>query len=149
MGSMYQAKVDFNVPLFTRSRQRAAVAQQLSETERARRSYQATGNQVLFQIKDDWLQSATAWRLMRLYSTTLLPQATLTLEASMNAYENGQTDLMNVLTNMMAVLDAEMAYHEEEMNHHLALLRLEEATGVQVLADDTPAEQSGRTGVGR
>ncbi len=139
MGSMYQAKLDFNLPQFTRRRQQAAVLEQLNERDRARRSYQATGNQVMYQIKDDWLQSQTAWRLMQLYSTTLLPQAKLMLEASMNAYQNGQTDMMNVLMNMMAVLDAEMAYHEELMNHYLALLRMEESTGVPLLAEDAPA----------
>jgi outer membrane protein TolC len=146
MGSMYQAKVDFNVPLFTRSRQRAAVLEQVAQGERARRGYQATGNQLLFQIKDDWLQSASAWRLMQLYSTTLLPQARLTLDAARNAYQNGQGELMNVLSSMMAVLDAEMAYHEELLNHHLALLRLEEATGVPMLAGWTgSAAQAGPT----
>jgi outer membrane protein TolC len=140
MGSMVEAKVDFNVPLFTRSRQRATVREALSSAESARRSYQATGNRLLFQIKDDWLQSAASWRLMRLYSTTLMPQAALTLESALNAYANGQGDAMSVLTSWMSVLDAEMSYHEESLNYQLALLRLEEATCVP-LVDDAAEEQ--------
>jgi outer membrane protein, heavy metal efflux system len=150
MGTMYQAKLDFNLPLFTRSRQRAAVLEQVSEVERARRSYQATGNQMLFRIKDDWLQSSASWRLMRLYSTTMVPQATITLESSLTAYENGQIDFMNVLASLMSVLDAEMAYHEESLNYHLALLRLEETAGVPLVNDDPPENAPGgqTTGTG-
>jgi outer membrane protein TolC len=141
MGTMYQAKLDFNLPVFTRSRQHAAVLEQLSEVDRARRSYQATGNQLLFRIKDDWLQSSSSWRLMRLYSTTMLPQATVTLDSSLAGYENGQGDFTNVLASLMSVLDTEMAYHEESLNYHLALLRLEESTGVPLMDDDPAAAQ--------
>ena len=142
MGTMYQAKLDFNLPLFTRSRQHAAVLEQLSEVDRARRSYQATGNQLLFRIKDDWLQGSASWRLMRLYSTTMLPQAAITLDSSLAGYENGQSDYTNVLASLMSILDAEMAYHEESLNYHLALLRLEETTGVPLMNDDPPAAQA-------
>jgi len=41
----------------------------------------------------------------------------------------------------MSVLDAEMAYHEESLNYHLALLRLEESTGVPLMDDDPAAAQ--------
>jgi outer membrane protein TolC len=148
MGTMYQAKLDFNLPLFTRSRQHAAVLEQLSEVDRARRSYQATGNQLLFHIKDDWLQSSASWRLMRLYSTTMVPQATITLDSSLAGYENGQSDFANVLASLMSVLDAEMAYHEEFLNYHLALMRLEESTGVPLLDDDPPDEPAGMSAAG-
>jgi outer membrane protein TolC len=78
---------------------------------------------------------------MRLYSTTMLPQATVTLDSSLAGYENGQGDFTNVLASLMSVLDAEMAYHEESLNYHLALLRLEESTGVPLMDDDPAAAQ--------
>jgi outer membrane protein TolC len=136
MPPMFMGKVDFNVPLFTRNRQRAAVAEQAGSLEAARRTYQATGNTLLFRIKDDWLMSAAAWRLVRIYSTTLMPQAALTLESSLTAYETGQVDFLTVLMNLMTVLDAEMNYHEALMDYHLALIRLEGMTGMKLLEDE-------------
>lgn len=134
-GNMYEARVDINLPFFTRKRQRAAVAEQAHTLDQARRDYQATGNQLLFKIKDDYLQSATSWRLVRMYSTTLIPQAALTLESSLPAYETGQVDFLTLLTNLMAVLEYEMSYHEELLNYHLALIRLEESTGLELLEE--------------
>lgn len=136
MPPMYQAKVDFNLPYFTRSRQRAMVAEQAHSLDAARRSYQATGNTLMFRIKDDWLMSAAAWRLLRIYSTTLIPQAALTLESSMAAYETGQVDFLTMLMNLMAIREAEESYHEAMMDYHLALVRLEEMTGLVLVEDN-------------
>lgn len=135
MPDMYQARLDINLPFFTRSRQRAAVAEQTHSLDAARRAYQATGNALLFRLKDDYLVSDASWRLMRLYSTTLIPQALLTLESSMSAYETGQVDFLTLLANLTAVLEYEEGYHEEQMNYHLALIRLEEATGLELVEE--------------
>jgi outer membrane protein TolC len=135
MPDMYQARVEFNLPFFTRSRQRAAVAEQSYALDQARRSYQTTGNTMLFRLKDDWLLSETSWRLMRMYTTTLMPQAALTVEASIPAYETGQVDFLTLLNNLTTLLEFESAYHEEMMNYHLALLRIEEATGLELVEE--------------
>jgi outer membrane protein, heavy metal efflux system len=134
-GNMYEARVDINLPFFTRARQRAAVAEQAHERDRARREYQAAGNDLLFRIKDDALLSATSWRLLRLYESTLIPQAALTLEASLPAYETGQVDFSMLLASLMAVLDYELEYHRERLTYHLSLIRLEEATGLELIEE--------------
>lgn len=134
-GNMYEARLDINLPFFTRSRQRAAIAEQAHERDRARREYQAAGNDLLFRIKDDALLSATSWRLLRLYESTLIPQAALTLEASLPAYETGQVDFSMLLASLMAVLDYELEYHRERLAYHLSLIRLEEATGLELIEE--------------
>jgi outer membrane protein TolC len=136
MPPMYMAKVDFNLPMFTRPRQRAMVAEQFHSLDAARRSYQATGNTLMFRIKDDWLMSGASWRLMRIYSTTMIPQAALTLESSMASYESGQVDYLSVLMNLMTLREAEESYHEALMDYHLALVRLEEMTGLVLLEEE-------------
>ncbi len=135
MPDMYQARLDINLPFFSRSRQRAAVAEQTHSLDAARRAYQATGNALLFRLKDDYLASDAGWRLMRMYTTTLIPQALLTLESSMAAYETGQVDFLTLLSNLSSVLEYEEGYHEEMMNYHLALIRLEEATGLELVEE--------------
>lgn len=135
MPPLLEARVDFNLPFFTRARQRAATAEQANSLEAARRSYQATGNTLMFRIKDDYLMSTTAWRLLRIYSTTLVPQATLAVESSLVSYETGQTDFLTLLSNLMTLLEAEESYHEALMDYHLALVRLEEMTGMVLLEE--------------
>jgi outer membrane protein TolC len=135
MPPLFEARLDFNLPVFTRARQRAATAEQANSLEAARRNYQATGNTLMFRIKDDYLMSTTAWRLLRIYSTTLVPQATLAVESSLVSYETGQTGFLTLLSNLMTLLEAEESYHEALMDYHLALVRLEEMTGMVLLEE--------------
>jgi len=135
MPDMFEARVEFNLPSFTRSRQRAAVAEQVHTLSQARRNYQAADQSILLRIKDDYLLSEASWRLMKMYADTLIPQATLTLESTLPAYETGQVDFLTLLNNVMAVFEYEENYHEEFLNYHLALIRLEEMTGLKLVED--------------
>ena len=136
MPPMFEARVDIPLTLFRRTRLRALEAEQAHGAEAARRTYQATGNDLLFRIKDEWLASATAWRLLRIYSTTLVPQTALALDAAMAAYEAGRATFADVLAQAAALLDAEDSYHAALRDYHLALVRLEELTGADLIGED-------------
>jgi outer membrane protein TolC len=136
MPPMFEARVEIPLPFFTRSRQRAAVAEQAHSAEAARRSYQATGNALLFRIKDEWLASSAAWRLLRIYSTTLVPQTALALEAALAGYEAGRGSFSDVLAQAGAMLEAEENYHTALRDYHLALVRLEELTGAELIEEE-------------
>lgn len=136
MPPMFEARVELPLPFFTRARQRAAVAEQVHSAEAARRSYQATGNALLFRIKDEWLAGDAAWRLLRIYSTTLVPQTALALEAALARYESGSGAFSEALEQARAMLDAEMSYHTALRDYHLALVRLEELTGADLLREE-------------
>ena len=70
---------------------------------------------------------------MRLYSDTILPQSQLTADSSLAAYQTGGSDFIAVLNNLIAKVDAEEQFHEQQLNYSLALARLEEMTGVDLL----------------
>jgi hypothetical protein len=70
-----------------------------------------------------------------MYSDTVVPQATLTLESSLPAYETGGIDFLTLLTNLMNVVEYEGNYHEELLNFHMALIRLEEETGLVLIEE--------------
>ncbi len=63
-----------------------------------------------------------------------LPQARLTVESSLAAYETGGVDFLSILNNQTAALDYEMDYHEQMLNYHLAITRMEEVTGMDLMA---------------
>jgi len=135
MPSMYMAKVDFNLPFFTRARQRAMAAETAIGVDASRRTYQSTGNTLLYKLKEDFLMQEAAWRLIGIYDGTLRKQAALALESALNAYETGQGDFAGVLMASAMRLEAEESYHEALMDHHLALVRLEEMTGLVLMEE--------------
>lgn len=132
LGQMYMFRADVKLPL-RRNRVRAEVAERSSELSRAKYSYEDTSRTLEFQIKESFLATQAAEKLVELYTATVIPQAKLSAEAAFTAYETGSGDLLGVLNSQTAVTEYEMNYHEQMEALHLALVRLEEITGVEIL----------------
>lgn len=133
MSPMYQGRVDITIPLYYGRKQRAALAEQTQMLAQSRRSYEATNQNLHFQIQDEFLAAEASWKLLQLYSNTTVPQAGLALESSLSSYEAGTVDFLSVLTNYMSVLEFELNYYEELQNYYLSLSRIEEMIGAPVI----------------
>jgi hypothetical protein len=72
-------------------------------------------------------------KLMQMYRGTLIPQANLTFESALSAYQTGTGGFNEVFMNAMTAVEYEMNWHEELMNYHMALSRLEEMTGRELI----------------
>ncbi|MGE5645112.1 MAG: TolC family protein [Acidobacteriota bacterium] len=132
MAPMYMARVDFKLPAWFWRKQRAAVAEQAAGVSAARHDYSAASQTLSFRVKDDYLMAETSYRLMNMYSTTVIPQASLALESGLASYQTGAVDFLSVLMNFTTLVEYELNYHEEKLNYFLALARLEELTGVDL-----------------
>ena len=132
MGSMYQLRVDIPLRLHTESNQRPALNEQVDLLAGARHSFESAEQNLQFHVREAYIAAETAWRLIGLYTDTILPQSQLTGESSLAAYQSGNADLAVVLSNVAAKTDLEEELHEQEMNYALARARLEELTGVEL-----------------
>jgi outer membrane protein TolC len=129
----YSFRADIKIPLYFRSKQRAEVTEQSIAVSQARHTYEATGQALDLRLADDYSQADTAYQLTELYTTKIIPQARLTVESSLAAYETGGVDFLSVVNNQTAALDYEMDYHEQMLTYHLAITRLEEVTGMDLM----------------
>ena len=133
MPDMFQFGVDLKIPAYFFRKQRFAANEQAQTLVQSRRTYEASSQSLTFRIKDDHLMAQTSAQLVKLYHDAVIPQATLTLESSLAAYETGGVDFLTVLTNLITVAEYEMNYWEELQNVHLSMARLEEMTGKGLL----------------
>jgi outer membrane protein TolC len=133
MPDMYEFRVDVKLPLYFWRKQRAGIAEQAHYLSQARRTYQASFQNLQFRIKGDYLMAQTSWRLMEMYGKTVIPQASLALESSLSSYQTGAVDFLTVLTNFMTMIEYETNYQEEAASYQQALARLEEMTGMKLL----------------
>jgi outer membrane protein, heavy metal efflux system len=131
MGELYMLRADVRLP--RRSRVHAEVAQRSEELAGARHSYEAAARSLEYKIQENYEAAQTAQHLADLYQKTALPQARLTSESSLFAYESGSVDFLSVLTNYIAAFEYELNYHEQLHEFHSALVRLEEITGVELI----------------
>ena|ERR1039457_4798154 len=132
MPAMYQFRIDVQLPFYAKRKQRPAIAQQAEMVSEAQHGLAAADRNLQFRIKDTYQLAQTAFRLIQLYKDTVLPQADLTVESSLTAYETGAGDFTAVLNNLLMKVDSEERYHEQMMSYSISLASLEELTGVSL-----------------
>ncbi len=133
MAPMYMFRADFRIPLYYFRKQRAGVAEKAHSLVEQRRMYEADAQSLVFRIKDDYLMAQASAQLATLYEKEVIPLAGLTLESSLAGYESGAVTFLDVMMNLITVVEYGMNYLEELQNAHLALARIEEMTGKELL----------------
>jgi outer membrane protein TolC len=128
MPPMYEFRVEVPVRLHAESKQRPALDEQVYRLSASRRDYEAAGQNLQARLRETYAAAQTAWRLMKLYEDTILPQSGLTIESSLAAYETGAGDFLSVLTNVMTRIDSQERYHEQIALYESARARLDEIT---------------------
>jgi outer membrane protein TolC len=86
-----------------------------------------------YEIRDGYLAARNAAAIMEIYDRTILPQSRFAVHSSLVSYENGTSDFLNVLANYSTLFDAERNYYNQVETFSLALVRLEEITGVELI----------------
>ena len=137
---MWQFRVDFKLPAYYWRKQRPAVAEQAFATTEARHQYEAADVSLQARIRSDYTAAQAARRLMNLYEKSVIPGAELAFESSLASYQTGTVDFVSVLSNFMTMVDYELLDHEQVMQFNVTIARLEEATGMDVVA----AQESGK-----
>lgn len=125
----YQVMLGIRIPLYYTTKQRQGVRQAVSELTGARESLTNTMQDVLFRVKDDFVQAQRAERLVTILRDAIIPQATMALRASQSGYGVGKVDFLTLLNSLLTLQDSELELHGEMVAHEKALARLEEVTG--------------------
>lgn len=141
MPAMYQVRVDVPIHLHTGQKERPAFDEQVHRLRESRYDFEASDQDLQFRVREAYLAAQTAYRLLKLYADTILPQSSLTIESSLPSYETGATDFLSVLTNVMTKVDSEERYHEQVMMYEVARARLEELTGVSLEGSEVAVNQ--------
>jgi outer membrane protein, heavy metal efflux system len=133
----YMATAEMKLPLYFWRKQRFGAEEAQSRLREARESYRATRQQAAFMVKDQYLTAKTSERLLQLYQSGTIPQATLALESSTSAYQVGHVDFLTLLSSLTSVLGFQRQYYEELARHEQALARLEPIIGRDLIGGNT------------
>ncbi|ALA58348.1 putative chemiosmotic efflux system B protein C [Nitrospira moscoviensis] len=125
----YQVIVGIKIPLFYESKQKQGVREALAGLEGAREDFTATRQDLLFQVKDGFVQAQRAERLITILRDAIIPQATLALQAAQAGYAVGKVDFLTLLNSLLTLQDSQLELHGEMVSHERALARLEALTG--------------------
>ena len=123
--SLWETRVDVKLPLYFWRKQRNGVKEASSRLFQSRQEQTATGQEILFRVKDEYLAAQASDRLVSLYGKAIVPQATLALESSLSSYEVGKVDFLTLINNFVTILDYETSYWDQHARLAESLARLE------------------------
>lgn len=130
MPEMYGINVGIKLPVFYAQKQRPALTEATASFEAEKRNLENTTTLLMFKIRDKYLAQTTAKRLLSLYSTTIVPQSSLSLESAIAGYEVGKVDFLTLLDSLVTLLNYELSYYEQLSNEEKAVAALERLVGV-------------------
>lgn len=132
MPEMYGVSVGIKLPVYYAQKQRPALSEATASFEAEKRSLENKTTLLMFKIRDKYLAETTAQRLVKLYSTTIVPQSSLSLESAIAGYEVGKVDFLTLLDNLVTLLNYELSYYEQLSNEEKAVAALEPLVGVSL-----------------
>lgn len=129
----YMASVEVKIPIYYARKQRYALEESYSRLNEAKQNYRTAQQRSIYQVKDQYLAIQSSERILNLYKTTLIPQASLTVDSSASAYEVGNVDFLSLVTNLTTLISLERQYYDEVTRHEQALARLEPVVGKELV----------------
>jgi cobalt-zinc-cadmium efflux system outer membrane protein len=136
LDDIWQVSLGLRVPLYFWRKERFGVREAALEVSEAQESYESTKNNLLFEVKDNYITATTAEKLVQLYQTGIIPQSTLSLESAISGYQVGNIDFLTLLNNLVTLFNFELEYYGQLTEYQKALARIEEIAGVELIPND-------------
>ena len=124
--------VSINLPLWRDSKLGPRLAEATAMRDQAASMLQAQQNELTARLRQEVANVEQSFKSARLYETTVVPQARLTVESSLAAYRVNRVDFFTLLDNQMTVLNYEIAYATSVVSQNKALAEIEFITGKAV-----------------
>ena len=130
----WSAMIGVNIPLafWSSGKYTAKVQENELNVSKAENDLSSMNTMVLFEVQDALVKVESNHNLVLLYKNTTIPQAELTLQATLSAYQTGKTEFLMVLDAYRMQLMAKLDYHMAVMNYMASQAELEQAVGLDI-----------------
>ncbi len=103
----------------------------------AEEEFENMKNMTLFQVQDALVNVQTNQNVVRLYRTTVVPQAEQTLQSTVSAYQTGKTEFLMVIDAYRTLLRSRLDQYTAVMNFMASQAQLEQAVGLDLAEIET------------
>jgi len=111
MGPAWEAMMEITVPLYQKKKQAFQLLEAQQAKNQAEQSLQARKNEILQTLDEMFAALQTNEEIYHLLVDGIIPQASLTFQASMSAYQVGKVDFLTTLDSLMTLYDMKMRLH--------------------------------------
>jgi outer membrane protein, heavy metal efflux system len=130
--TMYGLEAKAKIPLYFWRKQKPEVDAAKANLAGAQRMRESTASSVNFQIKQGYTVATTSDKLVRLYSGSIIPQATFSLRSGVANYQTGKIDFLSLIDSAAALLEYQLKYYESMNEFQKALAQMEPIVGIDL-----------------
>jgi outer membrane protein, heavy metal efflux system len=130
--TMYGLEAKAKLPLYFWRKQKPEVDAAKANLVGAQRMRESTASSVTFQIRQGYTLATTSDKLVRLYSGSIIPQATFALRSAIANYETGKVDFLSLIDSSTALIEYQLKYYESTTEFQKALAQMEPIVGVDL-----------------
>lgn len=139
---MVSLTVAVNLPVWRENKLAPRVAETLAKRDQAQNLYLAQRNEVAANLRQQMALAEQNLKSARLYQTAILPQARLTVESALAAYQVNRVDFLTLLDSQMTVFNYEISLVTAMAGYNKALAEIALLAGKSspAVSVPTPAE---------
>jgi len=132
MRNNYMVEGTINLPWLNKHKHDAEIAEATVRITEEDAELAAMRNATFGQIQEALVGTRSAQKLVAIYQNQLRPQSEATLQSSVIAYENGKTELLDLLDSQMTLIDIDNLRVQAIADFDTHLADLEMATGASL-----------------
>ncbi len=129
----YDAMLGMSIPIYFYWKQRKGVEEKANFLSEALKKEESLKQSIAFRLKDFYVNAITSQKVITLYEKAIIPQAVISLESAIKAYEVGKVDFLTPLEALTRLLNDELSYYREIVNYQENLARIEEITDSEII----------------
>jgi len=121
-----------SLPVYYRSKQRKQLEEARATLKAQEEAYNSIAVEAERKIKDLHIQIEKNETLIELVQSGIIPQARLTLDASIASYKVSKTDFLTLLDNVRTLLNSQLDYYKHLTDYEKAIAELEPLIGREI-----------------
>ena len=129
---MISLTVAINLPVWGKQKVEPRVLEAIAMRNLATSMVRGFENEINARLRQEISNQEQSFKSARLYENVVLPQARLTVESTLIAYQVNRVDFFTLLDNQMTVFNYEIAYVSAVVNQAKALAEIEFVIGKQL-----------------
>ena len=121
-----------DIPLYFWRKQNKKVEETRYNQDMVQQIYRNVQNQVYADLDKSLSDVEKNYRLLELYKSGIIPQATQSLNAAIAGYQTNKVDFLTLLNNQLTLFNFELDYYRFLSDYRKGIADLEAATGVNL-----------------
>ncbi|MDP3282400.1 MAG: TolC family protein, partial [Nitrosomonas sp.] len=126
---MVSMTVAVNLPVWRGSKIEPRIMEAQAMRAQTVSLYQAQRNEISARLRQQIAMAEQSLKSVRLYQRAILPQAKLTVESALTAYQVNRVDFLTLLDNQVTVFDYEANLIAAMANYNKALVEIDWLVG--------------------